>query len=97
MNIAEKMKRDWDQRAQHHARFWIATENYHTEEVFAQSGENTAQALLERCYRLAPTLMESLGHRLWNWPGPETPRQAFSNLSWDRCVRGHDCSEQSVA
>ena len=46
MNIAEKMKRDWDQRAQHHARFWIATENYHTEEIFAQSGEDTAQALL---------------------------------------------------
>ncbi len=47
MNIAEKMKRDWDQRAQHHARFWIATENYQTEEVFAQSGQDTAQALLK--------------------------------------------------
>ena len=34
MNISEKMKRDWDERAQHHARFWIATENYQTEEVF---------------------------------------------------------------
>ncbi len=41
------MKRDWDQRARHHARFWIATENYQTEEVFAQSGQDTAQALLE--------------------------------------------------
>jgi len=38
MNIAEKMKRDWDQRAEHHARFWIATENYQTEEVFANLG-----------------------------------------------------------
>lgn len=47
MNIAEKMKGDWDQRAQHHARFWIATESYQTEEVFAQSGQDTAQALLE--------------------------------------------------
>lgn len=47
MNIAEKMKRDWDQRAQHHARFWIATENYQTEEIFAQSGQDTAQALLD--------------------------------------------------
>jgi SAM-dependent methyltransferase len=47
MNISEKMKRDWNQRAQHHARFWIATENYQTEEVFAQSGQDTAQALLE--------------------------------------------------
>jgi len=47
MNIAEKMKRDWDQRAQHHARFWIATENYQTEEVFAQSWQDTAQALLK--------------------------------------------------
>ena len=47
MNIAEKMKQDWDQRAQHHARFWIATENYQTEEVFAQSGQETAQALLK--------------------------------------------------
>jgi SAM-dependent methyltransferase len=47
MNISEKMKRDWDQRALHHARFWIATENYQTEEVFTQSGQDTAQALLE--------------------------------------------------
>ncbi len=47
MNISEKMKQDWDQRAQHHARYWIATENYQTEEVFAQSGEGTAQALLK--------------------------------------------------
>jgi SAM-dependent methyltransferase len=47
MNVSEKMKRDWNQRAQHHARFWIATENYQTEEVFTQSGQDTAQALLE--------------------------------------------------
>ena len=47
MNIAEKMKQDWDQRAEHHARFWIATEDYETEEVFARSGQQTAQALLE--------------------------------------------------
>ncbi|HNP59997.1 MAG TPA: methyltransferase domain-containing protein [Nitrospirales bacterium] len=46
MNIAEKMKHDWNERAQHHARFWIATEAYHTEEMFTQSGKNTAQALL---------------------------------------------------
>ncbi len=47
MNISEKMKQDWDERAQHHARFWIATENYQTEEVFAQSGRDTAHSLLE--------------------------------------------------
>lgn len=47
MNISEKMKQDWDQRAQHHARYWIATESFETEEVFAQSGENTAQALFQ--------------------------------------------------
>jgi len=46
MNISEKMKQDWNQRAQHQARFWIATENYQTEDVFAQSGQDTAQALL---------------------------------------------------
>lgn len=46
MIITEKMKQDWNQRAQHHARFWIATENYHTEEVFEQSGNATAHALL---------------------------------------------------
>lgn len=46
MNIVEKMKHDWNERAQHHARFWIATEDYHTEEKFAQSGKDTAQALL---------------------------------------------------
>ncbi len=47
MNVIEKMKHDWDQRAQHHARFWIATENYQTEESFAQSGLDTAHALLK--------------------------------------------------
>ena len=46
MNISEKMKRDWDERAQHHAKFWIATENYHSDEVFSRSGQQTAQALL---------------------------------------------------
>jgi hypothetical protein len=46
MNVSEKMKRDWNQRALHHAQYWIATENYQTEEVFAQSGQDTAQALL---------------------------------------------------
>jgi SAM-dependent methyltransferase len=46
MIIAEKMKQDWNQRARHHARFWIATEDYQTEEKFAQSGKDTAQALL---------------------------------------------------
>ncbi len=47
MNISEKMKQDWENRAQHHSRFWIATEHYQTEEIFAQSGEATAQILLE--------------------------------------------------
>ena len=47
MNISEKMKHDWEQRAQHHSRFWIATEHYHTEEIFAQSGHATAESLLE--------------------------------------------------
>ena len=46
MNIVDKMKQDWNERAHHHARFWIATEDYHTEEKFAQSGKDTAQALL---------------------------------------------------
>jgi SAM-dependent methyltransferase len=46
MIIAEKIKQDWNQRAQHHARFWIATEDYQTEEKFAQSGKDTARALL---------------------------------------------------
>lgn len=52
MNISEKMKQDWNQRAQHHARFWIDTQNYQTEEVFAQSGQNTAQALLQALHGL---------------------------------------------
>ena len=47
MNIAEKMKHDWNQRARHHVRFWIATENYQTEEIFAQSGQDTARVLLQ--------------------------------------------------
>jgi len=46
MNIATKMKQDWDRRAKHHTRFWIATEDYENEEVFAESGQQTAKALL---------------------------------------------------
>ncbi|MGD9852747.1 MAG: methyltransferase domain-containing protein [Nitrospirales bacterium] len=51
MNLSEKMKRDWNRRAQHHARFWIATEDYHSEAAFTRSGEATAQALLRRLHR----------------------------------------------
>lgn len=51
MNLSEKMKRDWNRRAQHHAQFWIATEDYHSEIAFTRSGEATAQALLQRIHR----------------------------------------------
>lgn len=46
MIIAEKMKQEWNQRARHYARFWIATKDSQTEEKFAQSGKDTAQVLL---------------------------------------------------
>ncbi|GJL62326.1 MAG: hypothetical protein NPIRA04_09800 [Nitrospirales bacterium] len=48
MNIAEKMKSEWNRRAKHHARFWVATENFHDDREFAKSGEHTANALLSR-------------------------------------------------
>ncbi|MGB0911912.1 MAG: methyltransferase domain-containing protein, partial [Nitrospirales bacterium] len=41
-----KMKQDWDRRAKHNAKYWIATEDYQNEEVFSQSGEVTAKAIL---------------------------------------------------
>lgn len=47
MNIVEKMKLDWDRRARHDARYWIATEDYRTEEEFQRSGEASARAILE--------------------------------------------------
>ena len=40
------MKQDWDRRAKHHSRFWIATQDYQDEEVFARSGQATAEAIL---------------------------------------------------
>ena len=46
MNIITKMKNDWDRRAKHHSRFWIATEDYETEAVFTESGKRTTSALL---------------------------------------------------
>ena len=46
MNIVHKMKQDWDRRAKHHSRYWIATEAYEDEKIFAQSGQDTAKALL---------------------------------------------------
>lgn len=57
MTLQEKMKRDWNRRARHHARFWIATEDYQTEEIFAQSGQATAQALL--------TKLRGIYHHSW--------------------------------
>jgi len=57
MLIDEKMKQDWNRRARHHARFWIATEDYQTKEIFARSGEATAQALL--------TKLQGLHKRSW--------------------------------
>ncbi len=46
MNISTKMKADWNRRAKHHAQFWIATEDFHDDQKFAQSGQQSAQALL---------------------------------------------------
>ncbi|GJL56164.1 MAG: hypothetical protein NPIRA02_32960 [Nitrospirales bacterium] len=46
MNIVTKMKHDWDRRAQHHTRYWIATEDYKNEAVFAESGQRTADAIV---------------------------------------------------
>ncbi len=45
VNIVDKMKSDWNRRASHRARFWIATEDYQTEETFDRSGEETARAI----------------------------------------------------
>ncbi len=53
MNIAQKMKREWNQRAQHHAQYWVATENFHDDKEFSKSGEETAQALLSCIQPLA--------------------------------------------
>ena len=47
MNIVEKMKQDWNRRARQDARFWIATEDHETEEVFANSGAHAVAQLLE--------------------------------------------------
>jgi len=46
MNIAEKMKCEWNRRATHHAPYWVATENFYDDRQFEQSGEDTAKALL---------------------------------------------------
>ena len=46
MNISTKMKTDWNRRAKHHAQFWIASEDFHSNKKFAQSGKQSAQALL---------------------------------------------------
>ena len=46
MNIVAKMKRDWDRRTRHDARFWIATSDFHDDAEFDSSGEATRLALL---------------------------------------------------
>ncbi len=47
MNIINKMKKDWNRRANHNARYWIATSAFETDDVFADSGENDARRILE--------------------------------------------------
>lgn len=47
MNIVQKMKKDWDRRADHNARFWIATERHENDEIFSRSGEHDAHRILE--------------------------------------------------
>ena len=45
MDIVQKMKRDWNRRASHHAKFWIATEDWQTDDAFADSGRETAERI----------------------------------------------------
>jgi SAM-dependent methyltransferase len=47
MNIIEKMKKDWDRRADHNAKFWIATEKHENDEFFSGSGEHDTDRILE--------------------------------------------------
>ncbi len=47
MNMVTKMKTDWDRRARHHARYWIAIEDYQDDQTFSRSGEQTANAILD--------------------------------------------------
>ena len=47
MDIASKMRQDWNRRASQNARFWIATDDFRSDEAFADSGEETARSLLE--------------------------------------------------
>lgn len=58
MNIVEKMKRDWDRRARYNARFWIASEEFENDAIFARSGERDARMLLEG--------LESYMHPSWS-------------------------------
>lgn len=48
MNITDKMKHDWNHRAKHHARYWVATEHFQDDREFSQSGTDTANAILSR-------------------------------------------------
>ncbi len=45
MDIVQKMKRDWNRRASHHAKFWIATEDWQTDDAFADSGRETGERI----------------------------------------------------
>lgn len=45
MDIVQKMKRDWNRRASHHAKFWIATEDWQSDDAFADSGRETAERI----------------------------------------------------
>ncbi len=45
MNIVKKMKTEWNRRAEHHAQYWIATEDFHHDQKFSQSGRLSAETL----------------------------------------------------
>jgi len=47
MNIIDKMKKDWDRRAKHNAKFWIAVQEYYNDTVFINSGERDSKRILD--------------------------------------------------
>ena len=47
MNIVEKMKGDWNRRANHDAKFWVDTTHYQNDEIFNRAGERGVTQFLE--------------------------------------------------
>ena len=97
MDIVQKMKRDWDRRASHHAKFWIATEDWQTDDAFADSGRRDGGTHPPVDRRELAARMVCARDRMWHRARDARARAIRRRDSRRRRLGRHDPPEPRVA